>query len=76
MSQALPKIAHDIMRYMSENPGAADTLEGIAAWWLGGKYPLPEVRQALGELVARGLIVEVEGKDLQAIYRKNRSGGR
>lgn len=76
MSKALPNIAHDLMRYTSENPEAADTLEGIATWWLGGRYSLPEVRKILAELVDQGLLVEVEGKDLHTIYRRSRGGGR
>lgn len=76
MSKALPNIAHDLMRYTAENPEAADTLEGIAAWWLGGRYSLPEVRKILATLVDEGLFVEVEGKDLQTIYRRSKGGGR
>jgi hypothetical protein len=76
MSKALPKIAHDLMRYTSKNPEAADTLEGIAEWWLGGEYPLPEVRRVLAEFVDRGLIVEVGVKDRRTLYRRHRNGGR
>ena len=76
MSQALPNIAHDLIRYTSENPEAADTLEGIAMWWLGGKYPTPEVRRILAELVDRGLLFEVEAKDMRTLYRRHRIGGR
>jgi hypothetical protein len=76
MSKAIPNIAHDLMRYTSDNPEAADTLEGIAAWWLGGRYPLPEVRKILAALVEQGLFVEVEGKDLQTIFRRSGGGAR
>lgn len=74
MSKERPEIAHDILRYMSANPEAADTLEGIVEWWLHDKYSAGVVRQMLVELVAEGLMVELQGSELRTIYRMNRPG--
>ncbi len=73
MSKSSTKVAHDILRYMRENPRAADTLEGIAEWWLRDKYSLTKVRQMLAELVEEGLIVKLEGKDSRPIYRTDKA---
>ena len=44
------RIQQELLGYLLDNPGAMDTLEGIAAWWL----PRHEVRVGV-ELVARAL---------------------
>ncbi|HEV2763474.1 MAG TPA: hypothetical protein VGV38_10900 [Pyrinomonadaceae bacterium] len=74
MSRARPEIAHDILRYMRANPEAADTLEGIAEWWLHRKYSEESVREMLVELVAEGVLAEFRGSELRTIYRMNKAG--
>lgn len=44
-----------LRRYLRERPDAADTLVGIAEWWLPAALrdtPAERIRQALSELVA------------------------
>jgi hypothetical protein len=72
MSKALPKIAHDVLRYIHEHPEAADTPEGVAKWWLRDRYPLTRVREVLAKLVAEGLLVEREGRNHEVIYRQKK----
>jgi hypothetical protein len=72
MSTAHSKIAHDILRYTRDNPQAADTLEGIAEWWLHNRYPLVKVRETLAELIEEGLIVELEGRDAHTVYKRSK----
>src|SRR5262245_16712723 len=47
-----------IRSYLAANPNAADDVEGISNWWLGGAVVEPDVlRAALDILVADGLLV-------------------
>jgi hypothetical protein len=69
------KIAHEILAYLVENPDAQDTLEGIIQWWLLEqriKRQTTNVKEALAELVAQGLIIERQGRDSRTHYRINR----
>jgi len=68
-------MAHEILAYLFENPDAQDTLEGIMEWWLLEqkiKRQTAKVKEALAELVAKGLVVERQGKDARTHYRINR----
>lgn len=68
-------IAHDILAYLVDNPAAEDTLEGIAEWWLleqRAKQRIPQVKEAIAQLVADGLLLEQRGKDARIRYRVNR----
>ena len=70
-----PPIADEILAYLAEHPRAQDTLEGIAEWWLLEqeiKRWTAQVRAALAELVAQGLVLERKGKDGQIHYHLNR----
>ncbi len=61
--------ASEILEYLLENPGATDTIEGIADWWLIErkiKYHLRLVKTVLADLVKEELIIEYEGR-----YSKN-----
>ena len=61
----------DILRHVLENPGTRDTLQGITEWWLQGKSTersSDKVRQALGRLVARGLLRQKRGPDGRLHY--------
>ena len=58
------QIGNKILAYLVENPKAQDTLEGIVEWWLLEreiKFETARVREALADLVARGLILETKG---------------
>jgi len=47
------EVAHWIVRYLTDHPGAADTPRGIQRWWLAphyGEAPLDVVVQALKQL--------------------------
>ena len=48
-----------IQAYLARHACAADTLQGIAQWWLsemGVEVPLPDVRRALDALVIEGRV--------------------
>jgi len=48
-----------ILSYFQEHPGAGDTLEGIAYWWLARRRideVVDEVAKILEELMEKGLI--------------------
>ena len=69
------RIAYDILAYLAEHPEAQDTLEGIVEWWLLEqriKRETANVKEALADLVAKGLVLERKGKDGRSHYRVNR----
>ncbi len=70
------KIGNEILAYLVENPKAQDTLEGIVEWWLLEreiKFETARVKEALSDLVARGLILEKKGSNSKTHYRVNKS---
>ena len=70
------KIGNEILAYLVENPKAQDTLEGIVEWWLLEreiKFETVRVKEALSDLVARGLILEKKGSNSKIHYRINQS---
>jgi hypothetical protein len=70
------KIGNEILAYLIENPKAQDTLEGIVRWWLLErqiKFQSAKVKEALSDLVARKLILEMRGSDSNIHYRINQS---
>jgi len=72
------EVADAILAYLAEHPHAADTLEGIAEWWLARH----EVRVTvmIVERVLRRLtetcILEVAGEGEHRRYRLRREGPR
>ena len=70
------QIGNEILAYLAEHPKAQDTLEGIVNWWLlerAIKFQEAQVKKALAELIAKGLILEKKGSDSQIHYRINQS---
>lgn len=70
------KIGNEILAYLVDHPKAQDTLEGIVEWWLlerAIEFQTARVKEALSELVARGLIIEHRGLDSQTHYRINQA---
>ena len=68
------KIGNEILAYLVDHPNARDTLEGIVEWWLLEqqiKFQTARVKDALSDLVARGLILEKKGSNSQIHYRIN-----
>jgi hypothetical protein len=71
-----PRVGYQILTYLVEHPEAQDTLEGIVEWWLlerAIKFQTARVKEALSELVAKGLILKYKGLDSQNHYRINQS---
>ena len=67
-------VAVQILAYLSTHRDAQDTVEGIAEWWLLEQRLRPliaEVKKALNELVANGLVLERRGRDGRVRYRLN-----
>jgi hypothetical protein len=74
--EAVQPVAADIGRYLRHHPDAADTAEGIARWWLGGRChenELRRVQQAIAVLVERGLMQKQTLPDGAEIYRAGRT---
>ena len=70
------KISTEIMSYLTERPDAKDTLEGIIQWWLLERNIIVQtgkVKEALTELVNRGLVIQRMGRDSQISYCINQS---
>jgi len=64
-------VAFQILAYLNANPEAQDTLEGIVEWWLLDqkiRQQTENVKQALADLAARGLIVARIGTDSRVHY--------
>jgi hypothetical protein len=69
-----PKIALQILSYLVEHPGARDSVEGIVEWWLLSQQIKEiglQVKEALGELVVEGLILEHNGEGSQTLFSIN-----
>ena len=67
-------ICNEILSYLVEHPGAMDTIEGIVGWWLLEqkiKHQTGKIKEALEELVDKGLLVEQQGKDVHTYYQLN-----
>ncbi|MCX7290870.1 hypothetical protein [Janthinobacterium sp.] len=47
-STAIDGAIQQIRTYVAGRPHSADTLEGIAQWWLGGQFPREAIEAALG----------------------------
>jgi hypothetical protein len=63
-----------ILEYLYDNQGAQDTLEGIVQWWLLERHIRQQytlVREALSDLVNRGLIIEIKASNTNIFYRIN-----
>lgn len=68
-------LARDILAYLTEHPKAQDTLEGIVEWWLLDQVIQRwsnRVKEALGDLVVQGLVVERKTRDGRIHYRINK----
>ena len=65
-------IALDLERYVSGHPAAADTVEGIARWWLTRQLqpPLSQVEIALDWLVRRGVLTRRRLPDGNCLYAR------
>ena len=73
------EISRYILAYLSDNPDAGDTFDGIAEWWLLSqqiKFETRNVSEAVARLVSEGLIEEREGSDKRKIYRINKARAR
>lgn len=69
-------IGYYILAYLSDNPDAGDTFDGIVEWWLLDqriKFETRNVSEAVARLVSEGLIVEHEESDSRVIYKVNRA---
>ncbi|SRR5258705_892733 len=68
------EVALKILRYLDQNPHAADTVEGILEWWLLKQSIYEEekvVKRALDEMVKRNLILVTRSSDARKHYRLN-----
>jgi len=59
-------LGQQILRYLLDHPGARDAAEGIRVWWLqpGCEATVPDVEEALEELVDRGWVETSEEVDV------------
>lgn len=67
----LANVQNAINRYFQQHPLAADTVEGIAKWWLpqfGINLPLESVLKVLERMVAAGELSKSEKRDGSVIY--------
>jgi len=69
------EVHHYILTYLSNNPDAGDTFDGIVEWWLLHqriKFETRNISEAVRRLVAEGLIEAHPEPDSRLIYRVNR----
>ena len=66
-SDKVDAIASRIIEYLHQNPEAADTVEGVAQWWLSGASSHSDVVEALRYLQTGGIVV-------RAVPRGGRTG--
>ncbi len=64
-------LAESLRQYLQTHPRAADTLEGIAKWWLPQALQpksLEEVEKALDDLVVQGVVKKTTTAAGMTIY--------
>lgn len=67
-----PDICAKVMAYLSGHPDAQDTIEGIVQWWLLEQtieQQTAVVKEAIAELVEKGLVEVSVGPDSRKSYR-------
>jgi Fe2+ or Zn2+ uptake regulation protein len=67
-------VAKEILRYLEKHPHAADTIQGIAEWWLSRQrvqYSVKTVQKALDYLKLQGDIASVKGGNGEVLYKRN-----
>ena len=72
-------LAQTIRDYLSTHPNAADTLEGVATWWLSGSADrewLDHVERAMEQLMRQGEVVRQILRDGTVIYERNKDQDR
>ena len=65
-------ICNEILSYLVEHPDARDSIDGIIEWWLLEqkiKHQVNVVKEALEDLVDKGLLVEQQGKNVHTYYQ-------
>ena len=70
-------VALCILAYLSRCPQAADTVEGIAHWWIMRQRlveSVEEVQRSIESLKAKGLISEHTGPDGRSIFTATTAG--
>jgi hypothetical protein len=71
----LEQVVAAVKEHLSEHPNAADTLEGIASWWLSTRYPsVPRslVEQALTKLEDEAFVTARRVANGTVIYALNK----
>lgn len=74
----LATIERAIRDYLAAHPHAADTADGVSAWWLGdvaGTCATDGVRLVLDRLVAAGAVEARTLRDGSVVYGAARTGG-
>jgi len=75
--KGIPEIADEIASYLTAHRKAADTLEGVAGWWIT-RHRVEEsqqrVREALDLLVAQGKVNREPLADGGMLYSLNQDG--
>ena len=68
-------IERQLAAYLTANPEASDTAEGIGRWWLPAELADAEpLAAALDRLVERGILERESGADGRLRYRKAKRG--
>ena len=68
-------VVEHIRRYLRDHPNAADTVEGMAAWWLPGDArpePASVVERAINVLLGRHELTRRTLSDGTVIYERTR----
>ena len=71
--QQIKQVAREIERYLISHPSAADSLAGVAKWWLSfQRYNNASaiVQEALDYLIVNGRVVKEKNPDGTYIYKK------
>lgn len=72
-------VDRSVLEYLEAHPSAADTLEGIAEWWLAQRrtrYGVEMVGRALERLIRSGQVEVFRRRDdREPLFRLRPSGG-
>lgn len=67
------KLVREIEAYLANNPNAADTIDGVARWWLAQQryqQAHEDVQRALEYLVSEGIVTKTKIADGRVLYAR------